>query len=151
VTLMTSGVQQASNRGPLCFILLFNRISVVFDYVRVLFYADEMKLFLPVRGFQDCMKIQLGLNKLSKWCEGNSLFLNVDKFKTIIFWRTCYPVEFAYMLAETVIMDEKINFLEHVDVMVGKVSAMLGLIRRLSEVSLRLCFIQSWSTPAVYV
>jgi hypothetical protein len=31
-----------------------------------------------------------------------------------------------------VIIDEKMNFLEHVDVMVGKAFAMLGFIRRLS-------------------
>jgi hypothetical protein len=31
-----------------------------------------------------------------------------------------------------VIMDEKMNFSEHVDVMVGKAFAMLGFIRRLS-------------------
>jgi hypothetical protein len=30
-----------------------------------------------------------------------------------------------------VIMDEKMNFLEHVDVMVGKAFAMLGVLRRL--------------------
>jgi hypothetical protein len=76
------------------------------------------------------------------------LFPYVDKCKTITFSRTRYPVEFAYMLAGTVldrissindrvsslgvIMDEKMNFSEHVDVMVGKVFAMLGFIRRLS-------------------
>jgi hypothetical protein len=31
-----------------------------------------------------------------------------------------------------VIIDERINFLEHIDVMVGKAFAMLGFIRRLS-------------------
>jgi hypothetical protein len=31
-----------------------------------------------------------------------------------------------------VIMDETMNFLEHVDVMVGKACAMMGFIRRLS-------------------
>jgi hypothetical protein len=51
---------------------------VNFDYVGVLLYADDMKLFLPVRGFQDCMKIQSDLNKLSEWSERNSLFLNVQ-------------------------------------------------------------------------
>jgi hypothetical protein len=51
-------------------------------------------------------------------------------------------MEFAYMLTRTVldrvssinnlevIMDEKINFSEHVDVMVGKVFAILGFIRK---------------------
>jgi hypothetical protein len=72
------------------------------------------------------------------------LFLNVDKYKTITFSRTPYSGLLVYMLAGTeldrvssinhlgVIMDEKMNFSEHVDVMVGKVFAMLGFIRRLS-------------------
>jgi hypothetical protein len=80
------------------------------------------------------------LNKLSEWCERNSLFLNVDKCKTITYSRTRYPVKFAYMLAGTVldrvssindlvvIMEEKMNFSEHVDVMVGKAFAMMGFI-----------------------
>jgi hypothetical protein len=117
------------------------------------------------------MKIHSDLNKLSEWCERNSLFLNVDKCKTITFSKTCYPVEFAYMLAGTVldrvsskndlevIMDGKMNFSEHVDVMVGKAFAMLGFIRRLSfkfqrsihsKVPTRLWFFRSWSTPALY-
>jgi hypothetical protein len=54
---VTSGVPQGSHLGPLCFIWFVNRISEIFDYVRVLFYADNMKLFLPVSGFQDCLKI----------------------------------------------------------------------------------------------
>jgi hypothetical protein len=33
-------------------------------YVRVLFYTVDIKLFLPVRGFQECLKIQSNLNRL---------------------------------------------------------------------------------------
>jgi hypothetical protein len=47
------------------------------DQERVLFDADDMKLFLPVSGFQDCLKVQSDLNKLSEWCNRNSLLLNV--------------------------------------------------------------------------
>jgi hypothetical protein len=92
------------------------------------------------------MKIQSDLSTLSKWCERISLFLNVDKCKTITFSRTRYYVEFSYMLGGTmldrvssinnlgVIMDEKMNFSEHIDVMLGKDFAMLVFcdIRRLS-------------------
>jgi hypothetical protein len=97
----------------------------------VLFYADEMKLVFPVKSFQECMKIQSDLNKLYEWCESNSLFLTVDRCKTITFSKTRYRVEFSYMLGGTVlhrishvndlgvIMDEKMNFSEHIDVMVG--------------------------------
>jgi hypothetical protein len=146
---VTSGVPQRSHLGPFCLIWFVNIISMIFDYVRLLFYVDDMKLFLLVKGFQDCMKIQSDLNKLSDWCERNSLFLNVDKCKTITFSRTRYPVEFAYMMARTVlhrvssindlgvIMDEKMNFSGHVDVLVGKALAMLRFIRSIhSEVSL---------------
>jgi hypothetical protein len=94
---VTSVVPQGSHLGPLCFIWFVNRISMIFEYVHVLFYADDMKLFLPVKSFQDCMKIQSDLNKLFEWCERNSLFLNVDKCKTITFSRIRYPVEFSYI------------------------------------------------------
>jgi hypothetical protein len=98
-----------------------------------------MKLFLPVSGFQDCLKIQLDLNKFSEWCDRNSLLLNVGKWKTITFARSYHPVKFSYMLGGTVldqvssindlgvIMDEKMTFSKHVYVMVAKALAMLGL------------------------
>jgi hypothetical protein len=49
---VTSGAPQGSHLGPLCFIWFVNKISETF--VRVLFYADDMKLFLPV---SECLKI----------------------------------------------------------------------------------------------
>jgi hypothetical protein len=70
---VTLGVPQGSHLGSLCFIWFVNRTSDIFDYVLVLFYADDMKLFLPVSRFQDCLKIQSDLNKLLEWCDRNSL------------------------------------------------------------------------------
>jgi hypothetical protein len=117
-----------------------------------------MKLFLPVRGFQDCMKIQSNLNKLSKWCERNSLFLNVDKCKTITYSRTRYPVEFAYMLTGSGKLYKR-SRVHH-----GREDELFGaceFIRRLSLefrdqytlkslYSTRPWFVRSWNTPAVY-
>jgi hypothetical protein len=74
----TSGIPQSSHHETLCFIWFVNRISVIF--------------VSSTRGFKVCIKIQSDLNKLSEWCERNSLFLNVDKCKTITFSRTRYPV-----------------------------------------------------------
>jgi hypothetical protein len=79
--LVTSGVPQGSYLGPLCFIWFVNEISRILR--RVLFYADDMKLFLPVRGFRDCLRIQDDLNRLAGWCEANALELNVGKCKSI--------------------------------------------------------------------
>jgi hypothetical protein len=50
--LVTSGVSQGSHLGPLCFIWFVNEIAWIFRHVRVLFYAGDMKLFLPVRDFR---------------------------------------------------------------------------------------------------
>jgi hypothetical protein len=103
-----------------------------------------MKLFLPVSGFQDCLKIQSDLNKLSEWCDRNSLLFNVGKCTNLTFARSGHLVAFSYMLGGTVldrvssinnlgvIMDEKMSFSKHVDVIVAKAFAMLGFIRRLS-------------------
>jgi hypothetical protein len=59
--LVTSGIPQESHLEPLCFIRFVNEIPRIFRHVRVFFYADDMKLFLPVRGFRDCLKIQIWL------------------------------------------------------------------------------------------
>jgi hypothetical protein len=67
--------------------LLKNKINCV-SLFQITLYED----FWCISGFQDCMKIQSDLNKLSEWCERNSLILNVDKCKTITFSRTRYPV-----------------------------------------------------------
>jgi hypothetical protein len=122
---VTSGVPQGSYLGPLCFMW-------------VLFFADDMKLFLPVRGVRDWLKIQSDLNRLAEWCEANALKLIVGKCKSITFSILRHPIEFLYMLGGIildrvdsindlgVIMDRKISFTGYVDVTVGRALAMLG-------------------------
>jgi hypothetical protein len=112
--------------------------------VRVLFYADDMKLFLPVRGFRDCLRTQEDLSRLAECCEANASELNIGKCKSITFSRLRHPIEFSYMLGGNildrvdsindlgVIMDSKMSFTGHIDVTVGKALAMLGFVKRLS-------------------
>jgi hypothetical protein len=72
--LVTSSVPQGSYLGPLCFIWFVYEISWIFRHMRVLFYADDTKLFLPQRGFRDCLKIQSDLNGLAELCEAYEYF-----------------------------------------------------------------------------
>jgi hypothetical protein len=116
--LVTLGVPQGSYLKPLCFIWFVNEISRIFRHLRVLFYADDMKQFLPVRGFRDCLKIQDDLNALE---------LNVGKCTLS---RLRHPIEFSYMLGGIildlvdsindfgVIMDSKMSITGIVDVTV---------------------------------
>jgi hypothetical protein len=142
--LVTSGVPQGSHLGPLCFIWFVNEIARIFRHVRVLFYADDMKLFLLVRGVQNCLKTQSNLNRLAGWCEANALELNVDNCKSITFSRLRHPIEFSYMLCGInldrvdfindlgVIMDSKVSFTGQIDVTVGRALAMLWFVKKLS-------------------
>jgi hypothetical protein len=95
-----------------------------------------MKLFLPERSFQDCLKIQSDLNWLVDWCGANSLELNVGKCKSITFSRLRHPVEFSYMLG-SIILDHVDSITDlmisrHIDVTVGKALAMLGFEKKFS-------------------
>jgi hypothetical protein len=71
-----------------------NEISRIFRHVRVLFYADDKKLFLPVR---DCLKIQDDLNILAEWSKANAFELNVGKCKSITFSRLHHLIESSYV------------------------------------------------------
>jgi hypothetical protein len=141
---VTSGVPQGSHLGPLCFVWFVNEITLIFKYVRVLFYADDLKLFLPIGSSHDCLKIQSDLNRLARWCDENALPLNVNKCKVITFTRSISPVLFAYTIGPStlgrvdsiadlgVIFDSKMTFRSHIDATIAKGSAMLGFIKRLS-------------------
>jgi hypothetical protein len=121
-----------------------NEISRIFRHVWVLFYADDMKLFLPVCCFRDYLKILSDLNRLAEWCETNALELNVGKCKSTSFSRLRHPIEFSYMLGGIildrvdsindlgVLMDSKMSFTGHIDGTVGRALAMLGFVKRLS-------------------
>jgi Reverse transcriptase (RNA-dependent DNA polymerase) len=142
---VTSGVPQGSHLGPLCFIWFMNDISLIFKYVRVLFYADDMKLFLPVSSSHDCLKIQSNLDRLAQWCDDNALPLNVSKCKIMSFTRSFSPVRFSYTIGSStlervvsitdlgVILDSKLSFRNHIDATIAKGLAMLGFIKRLSS------------------
>lgn len=76
---VTSGVLQVSHLGPLLFILYVNDISFVLNKLRILIYADDMKLFLEINNDDDYIIFQNELKVFHTWCCKSLLELNVKK------------------------------------------------------------------------
>lgn len=58
------------------------------------FYADDLKIFLKIRSFYDCLDLQNQLN----WCSLNSMVVNPAKYSVITFSRKVQPIVFDYSL-----------------------------------------------------
>ena len=75
---VTSGVPQGSNLGPLLFLMYINDISEEIG-VEFCLFADDLKVYKPIKSVEDCCQMQQTLNNLHRWCEQNKLRFNISK------------------------------------------------------------------------
>ena len=140
---VTSGVPQGSHLGPLLFILFMNDVPDILSYSKCLMFADDLKIYCPVKSVLDATNLQRDLDKLSSWCQQNCLFLNIDKCKVMSVHRKRCPITFAYHLDQIplerlsvvkdlgVMLDSTLSFTLHVDFVVCKAYSMLGFMMRI--------------------
>jgi hypothetical protein len=140
-----SGVPQGSHLGPLLFLLFINDILDSITSVQALLYADDLKLYCVIKDENDCLNLQRDLDNLTEWCEVNKLYLNISKCKVISFGRKLTPIWSDYILngqmlerVETmndlgVLLDKKLNFIDHIDSIVARARKMLGFIMRVAK------------------
>ena len=67
----------------------------------VLLYADDLKMYFPVRSSKDSLRLQGFLSVFNLWCSLNCLSLNVSKCSVISFTRARTPLWFNYVLSDT--------------------------------------------------
>lgn len=137
------GVPQGSVLGPILFLLFINdilQINCVGDFY---LYADDIALVYNSKKLNDlevCMNSDL--KKIHWWLNNNQLVLNVEKTKTMLFkssdkLNVCYnkmPIEsvssFKYL---GFILDYRLNFNEHVNKLICKLSSIAGVFRRVGK------------------
>jgi hypothetical protein len=142
---VNSGVPQGSHLGPLLFIIFINDITTCFKHLRFLLYADDLKVFCPIRGVDDYQHAQSELEALSRWCMDNELHLNLNKCKVISFSRNRTTLRYDYELSRHilertdsmrdlgVLLDRKLDFRSHIEELIVRAARMLGYVRRIGR------------------
>ena len=137
-----SGVPQGSYLGPILFLIFIDDIVKFIKISQILLFADDIKLFNKIDNYADHVHLQSDLKNITKWCSLNKLNLNFNKCFPISFGRSIsfnfeYQITDAVVCQKTdaitdlgVIMDQKLNFNDHISSVVSKANRSWGLIQR---------------------
>jgi hypothetical protein len=134
-----SGVPQGSVLGPLLFLLYINDIDKDLD-VNVAIFADDIKIGCVVRGENDALKLDKNLQNIVRWSKKWKMLLNCEKTKVVRFGRVktnyLYSVDNVHLSVVSkikdlgVLIDNKLNFNEHVQEKAKSSFRILGYINR---------------------
>jgi len=83
---MMYGTPQGSVLGPIMYIILANDLNKSLKFCRAVSFADDTTIFASGNNLKFLYKkVNADLMNLSKWFDSNSLTLNVEKSKYILF------------------------------------------------------------------
>ena len=131
---VTSGVPQGSVLGPLLFLLYINDVCDIFNgtTTKIKLYADDIKMYLEIANDLDTVELQRSIDHLAAWSETWQLSLSVGKCFHIRYGLTrntnlsLYNVNGFALNTVTelrdlgVMMDSKLNFTNHVTLLVSR-------------------------------
>ena len=142
---VTYGTAQGSILGPLIFILYVNDIFNSIDTDGSLYmYADDTLIVCTSNDINEVStKCQKSLEHMSNWCRANKLSINYTKTKYLTVKHTKSTVDpqiytennkignvktYEYL---GMVLDDKLSMNEHVDSMIKKANAKIGILSRI--------------------
>jgi hypothetical protein len=143
-----SGIPQGSVLGPLLFIIYINDLVELCDTsANVFLFADDAKLFRHITKPSDNIALQAACDTITHWSDRWLMPLNVAKCVLLrLGKRKEGEEEFTYKISVGnvtanlakvtstkdlgVIVDDKLNFKEHIISKINKAFSMLGIIKR---------------------
>lgn len=137
---VTSGIPQGSVLGPILFVIYINHLPDNLNSDCYMF-ADDTKVFNEIRCDEDSEKLQHDMEELENWSDKWLLRFHPDKCKVLSAGKR-KTRRFEYKLCNTklqytekekdigVVMDNQLNFKDHMNEKINKANSIMGLIRR---------------------
>lgn len=139
---LTRGVPQGSILGPLLYSIYANDLPTQLEYCNVQMYADDVQLYISCKTSEidDCVrKINRDLRNVHDWATSNGLCLNPSKSKCLLVTKRTMTLPLVpdlilggsriVRVTSTknlgVILNDKLEWSDHVNVATAKVYGML--------------------------
>ena len=135
--------------GPLLFLICINDLIVCCEiYSEIYLFADDAKLFHYILHASDHCLLQSGINELRDWTKNWLLKININKCKVLSVGRDVgknnthstidnnkphshITLQYSSQCKDLgVLIDEKLNFSDHVHEQINKAYSMVGIIKR---------------------
>ena len=166
---MALGVPQGSTLGPLLFLLYINDIHRALNVMQTVHFADDTTLYLRADKSDIIAPIvNEELERLNQWLSANRLCLNVNKTTYMIVSDRAMIGDLDLSVGGGainrvlshrflgVVIDERLRFCDHINLICGKISRSIGIMRRLGTLvparvirSLFYSFVYSYASYAI--
>lgn len=143
---LIAGVPQGSILGPLLFCIYINDLVSIDQDAKFVIYADDTTILVTAKDAEDVIiKANKVLSKLSSWSTANSLKINVNKTKAVLFRprnrninirtslhlnNSILPIVPSFKCLG-VIFEQHLSWNTHVEMVVGKLSQVTGVLCKL--------------------
>jgi hypothetical protein len=135
------GVPQGSTLGHLLFNIFINDRSAKINHSKFILFADDLKIYRNIKSTEDCKSLQVDINAVQQWRNGNCMELSIQKTKIISLTHKTNRINFKQFVKDALILrvecikdlgvmlDSKLYFHCHVDFVYSQALRTLGLIR----------------------